>query len=91
MKAVASGECCINRAALDYGIPRTTLKDRLGSRVEHGRNPRQAPYLSAVEENELGEFLKSCASIDYGRDVMHIDESVATEKGILKRYRISQG
>ena len=83
MKAVASGECCINRAALDYGVLCTTLKDRLSGRVEHGRKPDPAPYLSAVEENELGEFLKSCASIAYCRDVMHIAEYDATEKGIL--------
>ena len=94
MKAVASGECGVNRAALDYGVPRTTLKDRLSGRVEHGRKPGQAPYLNAVEEKELGEFLKSCASIGYGKtrkDVMHIAESVATEKGILRKDRISQG
>ena len=81
MKAVASGKCGIKRAVLDYGVPRTTLKDRLSSAVEHGRKP--APYLSTVEERELAEFLKSCASIGYGKtwkDVMHIAESVATEK-----------
>ena len=87
MKVVASGECCINRAALDYGVPHTTLKDRLSGCVEHGRKPGPAPYLSAVEENELGEIRKSCASIGYGRDVMYIAESVATEKDILKNTK----
>ena len=71
MKAVASGECGINRAALDYGVPCTTLKDRLSGRVEHGRKPGPALYLNAVEEKELGEFLKSCASIGYGKTRTH--------------------
>ena len=50
MKAVASGECGINRAALDYGVSRTTLKDRLSDCVEHGQKPGPTPYLSAVNE-----------------------------------------
>ena len=53
MKPVASGECGVNRAALDYGVPRTTLKDRLSGRVEHGRKPGPTPYLNTVEEKEL--------------------------------------
>ena len=84
----------INRAALDYGVPRTTLKHRLSGCVEHGWKPAPAPYLSTVEERELAEFLKSCSSIGYGKtrkDVMHIAESVATEKGTLRKDRISQG
>ena len=94
MKAVASGECGINRAALDYGVPRTTLKDRLSGHVDHGRKPGPALYLNAVEEKELGDFLKSCASVGYGKtwkDVMHIAETVAAEKGVLRKDRISQG
>lgn len=93
MKAVESG-LGVNRAAVDYGVPWTTLKDRLSSRVEHGRKPGLAPYLTAGEEKELGEFLKSCASIGYAKtrkDVMHIVQSVVTEKGILRKDRISQG
>lgn len=93
MKAVASGECGINRAALT-GVPRTTLNDRLSGRVEHGRKPGPALYLNSVKEKELGDFLKSCASVGYGKirkDVMHIAEAVATEKGVLRKDRISQG
>ena len=94
MKVVASRECGINRAALDYGVPRTTLKDRLSGCVEHGRKPGPALYLNSVEEKELGDFLKSCASVGYGKtrkDVMHIAEAVGTEKDVLRKDRISQG
>ena len=94
MKVVASGEYGINRAALDYGVPRTTLKDRFSGHVEHGRKPGPAPYLNAIEEKKLGDFLKSCASVGYGKtrkDVMHIAEAVTTEKGVLRKDRISQG
>ena len=78
MKAVASGECGINKAVLDYGVPCTTLKDRLSGRVEHGRKPGPTPYLSAIEEKELRKFRKSCASyVKTRKDVMHIPEDVA--------------
>ena len=93
MKAVASGECGVNRAALDYGVPCTTLKDRLSGRVEHGRKPGPAPYLNAVEEKELGEFLKSCASIGYGKtrkDVMHIAVSSYRKRYSQKRQNKSR-
>ena len=51
MKAVASGECGINReqCSIMHGVPRATLKDRLSVRVEHGRKPGPAPCWSAVE------------------------------------------
>ncbi len=38
LKAVNEAGMGINRAALEYGVPRTTLKDRLSGRVIHGKN-----------------------------------------------------
>ena len=44
-----------NRAADMHGVPRSTLKDRLGGRVVHGVKPGvkpgPQPYLSADEES----------------------------------------
>ena len=93
MKAVEEG-LGINKAAGDHGVPASTLKDRVSGRVKHGVKPGPKPYLCLVEEHELGSFLKSCATMGYGktrRDVMHIAESVAREKGILKKDRITHG
>ena len=36
MRAVVNGEMGMNRAALQYGVPPTTLKDRMSGRVMHG-------------------------------------------------------
>ena len=91
--AVKSGGS-INRAALDHGVPCTTLKNRLSGRVVHGTKPGPQPYLNDKEERELALFLKDCAAVGYGktrRDVMSIAQSVAEEKGILHGSRISHG
>ena len=37
LRAVKEGEMGVNRAALEFGIPKTTLKDRLSGRVQHGK------------------------------------------------------
>ena len=45
MKAVSEG-MGINRAALEFGVPRSTLKDRVSGRVSHGAKSGRAPYRS---------------------------------------------
>ena len=56
MDAVKSGRMGLNRAATEFGVPRTTLKDRMAGRVVHGTRPGPKPYLSLQEENELVDF-----------------------------------
>ena len=46
----------INRPAMEHGVPRTTLKDCLSGRVDHGDKPGPASYLNREEERELGVF-----------------------------------
>jgi len=36
MKAVVEGSSSVNKAAREYGVPRTTLQDRITGRVVHG-------------------------------------------------------
>ena len=94
IEAVETGGSGVNRAALDHGIPKSTLKDRISGRVLHGRKPGPKPYLTPVEEKELAEFVKSCAGLGYGKtrkDVLNVVESVAIEKGVLVRNKISDG
>ena len=64
LKAVSQG-MGINRAALEFGIPKTTLKDRVAGRVQYGCKAGRAPYLTFDEEEELVEYLKTCAKIGY--------------------------
>jgi len=47
-KAVAEG-MGVNRAAMEYGGPRTTLRDLVVGRVQHGCNSGRAPYLTSSE------------------------------------------
>ena len=93
MEAVETGKSGINRAAVDHGVPKTTLKNRLSGHVKHGKKPGPECYLNE-EEKELASFVKSCASIGYGktrREVLGIAQSVATDKGVLRGKKISQG
>jgi len=52
IKAVTQG-CSIKRAAMEHGIPRTTLQDRINGRVQHGISPGPKPYLNKLEEGNL--------------------------------------
>ena len=94
MKAVEDGKCGVNQAALDHVVPKTTLKDRLNRCAVHGTNLGPRPYLDKDEELKLSQFIKRCTSIGYGRtqrDIMNIAQSLAVEKGVLQKSRISGG
>ena len=65
LNAVSEGTMGINRAATEFGVPRTTLKDRIAGRVTHGSKSGRKPYLTHSEEKELYDYLILCASIGY--------------------------
>ena len=67
MKAVNEKHSSISQAARDYGVPCTTLHDRLSSKITHGVNPGPRPYLSKCEENDLSTFLVEVAKAGYGK------------------------
>ena len=93
LEAVKNGTP-LKRAAIDHGVPRSTLQDRCRGRVVHGTKPGPKSYLSHGEEVELGQFLQAVGQIGYPktrREVKNIAESVAREKGLLKKSRISDG
>ena len=50
MEAVKSGKLGVNEASRTYGLPSTTLKDRMRGRVVHGTNPGPRPFLDEQEE-----------------------------------------
>ena len=84
MEAVNSGEMGTNQAAREFGVPATTLKDRLSGRVKHGSKPGPAPYLTEEEERELAEFLISVAQFGYGKtkhEVFNIVRKTLEKKG----------
>ena len=64
MNAVISDGVSIRRAAEDYGIPKSTLGDRISGRILPGSSsgPRK---LLTTEEEDLVAFLRQCATIGY--------------------------
>ena len=87
MESALSGNMSINRAAELHGVPRTALQDRLSGRVQHGKNPGPTPYLTINEAKELCDYLLSSTEVGYDKirkEVKHIAEAVAKEKGVLK-------
>ena len=60
-KAVVDGLLGVNKAADEFGVPRSTLKNKLSGKVVQGARP--TPYLSGIEEDELVNFLLTCTNI----------------------------
>ena len=72
----------MNRAVLEHGVPRTSLKDRLAGRVIHGTKI----YLTNVEEKELVNFLVGCSKMGYGKTRSKVRKIVeATMKKFAER------
>ena len=67
MDEVRSGKLSVSRAAKVYGVPKSTLHDRVSGRVSHGHKPGPKPYLSVAEEKEFANFLVDVAKAGYGK------------------------
>ena len=67
LEAVTEGKMGINRAALEFNVPRAMLKDRISGRVIHGSNMGPKTYLTYEEEKELVDFLMNCAKMGYAK------------------------
>ena len=63
MEAASSNTVSINKASELYGVPRSTLKDRLSGRVVHGTKPGPKPYLCPDEEKELINHLTKLSDL----------------------------
>ena len=81
-----------NAAAAQFGVPPSTLRDRLSGRVAHGTRPGGVPYLNKEEETQLADYLTSTSKVGYGKtrqQVMNIVERVTKDKGVLMKDKIS--
>ena len=75
----------INKIAMLYGVPKSTLHDSINGRVRHDTKPGPSPYLYHTEEEELADHLITVAKISYGKtrkEVKMIADSVAEEKKV---------
>ena len=50
MKIIQEQEFGVNKAALQHGVPLTTLKDHLSDSVQHGTKPSLLPYLNGLKK-----------------------------------------
>lgn len=85
--AVLNEGMSIRRAAEQYGVPKSSLGDRLSGHVLGGASCGPAPYLSVVEEEELVVFLTRCTTIGYGKsrkEVLALVQRVFESRGIEK-------
>ena len=94
-EAVKNGKLTIRRAAEEYGVPRSTLHDRVAGKVSK-TTTKSGPkcYLTKQEEKKLVEFLIGCASIGYAksmREVLTIAERIVHLHDDKKDIHLSKG
>ena len=79
-EAVAAGKMCVQKAAEEYGVPKSTLHDRVSGKVALNARSSRKKLLTDEEEASLIEFLVGCASIGYAKsrsDVLAIAQQIA--------------
>ena len=92
MRAVYDGEMGVNQASREYGVPTTTLRDRISERITHGTPMGARSYLNQDEEETLEDFLLTASSIGFGKTRAHVmmyAEKVAREKNYLRKDHIT--
>ena len=90
-KAVQEG-ASVRHAAEQYGIPRSTLSDRITGKVKFGAHSGPERYLSSEEEKELVSFICQSARMGYAKtrtEVLAIVENFLSSKG--KKVTLSNG
>ena len=60
MNDIVSGKMGVNKAAEQYDVAVTTLKDRISRRVKHGVKSGPQCFLAPEKDQELAEFLMNC-------------------------------
>lgn len=72
ISAVAQEGTSVRRAAETYGVPKSTLGDRISGRIVHGASSGASRFLTDVEEEELVAFILGCSSICYSKTIKEI-------------------
>ena len=71
----------VQKAAKEHGVPRSTLHDRITSKVDSNARSGAKRYLSDEEEAALVDFLIGCASFDCAKsckDVMALIQQIVS-------------
>lgn len=75
----------VRKAAESFGVPKSTLQDRVSGKVPFGTKSGPSKYLNDEEESELVNFLVGCASVGYAKSkqqVIMLVRSIVESKGI---------
>ena len=65
VEAVRSGEMGVRRAHQEFGVPKSTLHDRISGKVQEGAVSGPQAYLT--KEDSLVHFLVECAQFGFPR------------------------
>ena len=90
--AVVKQSLSIRRAAEQFAVPRSTVHDRVSGRVSCGSRSGPPKYLSSEEEEEMCQFLCSCAEIGFPKtrcEVIRLVQQVVNKKGM--NVKVSNG
>ena len=85
VKAVLNDHLSLRRAALLYGVPRSTLSDHITGKILPGAHSGPKSYLSTDEEAELAKFLVRCSMMGYSKsksEVIALIQRVVNRKGL---------
>ena len=92
MKAVEDMGYSVHRAAEEYGVPKSTLHDRVSGKHLLGGKSGPERYLTEEEESELEEFLVGCALVGFAKSrnqVIEIVQELLRRKG--RNVTVSHG
>lgn len=84
-EAVVYGKLSTQRAALEFGVPQSTLVDWVTGRIPFGKASGPKRYLDDSEEEELIRFIERSAEIGYGysqKQVIALVQDVVNAKGM---------
>ena len=87
VNAVVKEGLSVRRAALFYGVPKSSLGDRISGRVAQDAVSGPPKYLTTTEEAELVIFLSRCATIGYAKSrkqVLALVQCILANRGITR-------
>ena len=83
---VAKGVLTVRKAALVYGIPKSTLHDHVSGKVRPGAGVGLPKYLTDEEEDELVRWLEGCAEVGCAKSVR--DTRAVVGAIVAKKQRV---
>ena len=82
-EAVKSEGYTYQRTELEFGVPKSTIRDRISGKTLPGATSGPERYLTDSEEQELAHFVRACAKVGYAKtrkQIIALVELVVKEK-----------